>query len=154
MPDDGAAILRASTLTEDMAVRPALRGTAALRPGTPRTPTAADCDVGRRIRDYRVALGIASSELARRIGVSNPQIHRYECGLTRVAASRLIDIAAALGVSVEMLTQGRPDAAEEAADPAASPQAELLMQAFQQISRPEQRAALIALARSMAADEA
>lgn len=141
-----------SALAQDMAVRPALRGAVGLRPGTQRTPTAADCGVGRRIRDYRVALGIASSELARRIGVSNPQIHRYECGLTRVAASRLIDIAAALGVSVEMLTQGRPEAQDEA-DPTASPQADLLMQAFHQINRPEQRAALIALARSMAEGE-
>ncbi|MDO9713088.1 helix-turn-helix domain-containing protein [Paracraurococcus lichenis] len=118
------------------------------RADTKRAPTDADSAVGQRIRGHRLAAGMPLSELSARIGVSNPQMHRYECGLTRVAASRLIAIAAALGVSVEMLTSSVPETghAEEA-------EVDLLLRAFSAIGQPERRNALIALARSMAAAE-
>jgi transcriptional regulator with XRE-family HTH domain len=113
---------------------------------TQRAPTTADTAVGRRIRDYRLARRMPLSELSSRVGVSYPQMHRYECGLTRVAAGRLIAIASALGVSVEALTsittEARPAARRDDVD--------LLLEAFNGIDRPEQRHALISLARSMA----
>lgn len=119
---------------------------------TKRSPTNADAAVGRRIRHYRLALRMSLSELSRRIGVSNPQMHRYECGLTRVAASRLIAIASALAVSIDALTTMEGLKAEvKSSEPG---DVDLLLQAFRSINRQEQRNALIALAWSMASVEA
>ena len=124
----------------------------ARRPVNKRSPTDKDAEVGRRIRDFRIAIGMPLSELSTLIGVSQPQLYRYESGITRVAASRLIAIAAALGVSVEALTR-----LEEPGGPGRSgsgAEADLLLRAFSSIARAERRSALIALARSMAEAEA
>lgn len=132
-------------------VLPAVAGPPRARIVTKRSPTEADTAVGQRIRDCRLAMGMPLSELSARVGVSNPQMHRYECGLTRVAASRLIAIAAALGVSIEVLTSNPPDPARPR--PVEEAEVDLLLRAFSNIGQPEQRTALIALARSMAAAE-
>jgi transcriptional regulator with XRE-family HTH domain len=113
-----------------------------------RAPTDADAAVGRRIRDCRIAMGMSLSELSGQVGVSQPQLYRYECGLTRVAASRLIAIAAALGVSIEALARGHTPSPQPGSG--AMAEAELLLRAFSNIGQPERRSALIALARSMA----
>ncbi|WP_372620677.1 helix-turn-helix domain-containing protein [Falsiroseomonas sp.] len=117
-----------------------------------RAPTHADAAVGRRIRDYRVAVGMALAELSSRVGVSQPQLYRYESGLTRVAASRLIAISEALGVSVEALTS-RGDASPQR-KVGGGTEVDLLLRAFNRIGQPERRSALIALARSMADTDA
>jgi hypothetical protein len=78
-------------------------------------------------------------------------MYRYESGLTRVPTSRLIAISSALGVSVEALTN-----ANGAATPAqlsATGEVGSLLWAFSNITRREQRKALLALARSMAEPE-
>jgi transcriptional regulator with XRE-family HTH domain len=113
-----------------------------------RAPTDTDAAVGRRIRDCRIAMGMSLGELSSQVGVSQPQLYRYECGLTRVAASRLIAIAAALGVSIEALARG-----DQPCAPGTSAEADLLLRAFSNIGQPERRSALIALARSMADTE-
>ena len=61
---------------------------------------AIDAAAGARIRDRRRALGITQGELARRLGLSFQQIQKYERGANRVSGSRLVQIAAALGISV------------------------------------------------------
>jgi transcriptional regulator with XRE-family HTH domain len=93
-------------------------------------------------------MGMSLSELSGQVGVSQPQLYRYECGLTRVAASRLIAIATALGVSIEALARGQDGAAHT--DPGNAAEVDLLLRAFSNIGQPERRMALIALARSMA----
>jgi transcriptional regulator with XRE-family HTH domain len=122
-----------------------------LRSANKRAPTDADAAVGRRIRDCRIAMGMSLNELSGQVGVSQPQLYRYECGLTRVAASRLIAIASALGVSIEALARGHAPPLEPASG--AMAEAELLLRAFSNIGQPERRSALIALARSMADTE-
>jgi transcriptional regulator with XRE-family HTH domain len=116
-----------------------------------RSPTLTDAAVGRRIRDYRVSVGMPLAELSALVGVSQPQLYRYEAGLTRVAASRLIAIAAALGVSVEALAGGGDPIGETGQVGRA--EVDLLLRAFSNIVRPERRSALLALARSMADTE-
>ncbi|WP_270935708.1 helix-turn-helix domain-containing protein [Falsiroseomonas oryzae] len=107
-----------------------------------------DAAVGRRIRDHRIAAGMALGELSSRVGVSQPQLYRYEAGLTRVAASRLIMIAEVLGISVEALTGSGASAGQPR--PTGSAEIDVLLRAFNNIGQPERRMALIALARSMA----
>ncbi|PWS39212.1 hypothetical protein DFH01_08240 [Falsiroseomonas bella] len=115
-----------------------------------RAPTEDDAAVGRRIRDCRISMGLSLSDLSSQVGVSQPQLYRYECGLTRVAASRLIAIAAALGVSIEALARGNQHGADGPLPACSAAEADLLLRAFSSIGQPERRSALIALARSMA----
>jgi transcriptional regulator with XRE-family HTH domain len=130
---------------EGVATRGLLRGARAVNK---RAPTHTDALVKRRIRDYRLAVGMPLSELSNRVGVSQPQLYRYESGLTRVAASRLIAIADALGVSVEALASAGEVSAKRRDSGGA--EVDLLLRAFSNIGQPERRSALIALARSMA----
>jgi transcriptional regulator with XRE-family HTH domain len=130
--------------------RATLLAVAPKRLANKRAPTDADALVGRRIRDCRLSMGMSLSELSGQVGVSQPQLYRYECGLTRVAASRLIAIAAALGVSIEVLARGDNAGPIGGMESGNSAEADLLLRAFSNIGQPERRSALIALARSMA----
>lgn len=67
----------------------------------PRLLEAIDVHLGRRIRSRRRLLGLNQSELARRIGVTFQQVHKYETGQSAVTAARLFAIAAALGVTFD-----------------------------------------------------
>lgn len=57
-----------------------------------------DQAVGQAVRDLRRAQHRTQKDLAQVVGVTGAQLHRYETGGTRIAASRLIAIAQALGV--------------------------------------------------------
>lgn len=59
-----------------------------------------DHQIGKKIYQCRVAMGLTRQELANKIGVTHQQLQKYEQGANRVAVSRLVDIAAALNVSV------------------------------------------------------
>jgi transcriptional regulator with XRE-family HTH domain len=50
------------------------------------------------MRERRIMLGLTQTELARRIGVTCQQLHKYERGINRVAAGQLFKLAAALNV--------------------------------------------------------
>jgi DNA-binding transcriptional regulator YiaG len=67
----------------------------------PRKLEAIDVHIGRRIRSRRRLLGMNQSELARRIGVTFQQVHKYETGQSSVTAARLYSISSALGVTFE-----------------------------------------------------
>ncbi|MEO5326200.1 helix-turn-helix transcriptional regulator [Mesorhizobium sp. CC13] len=63
-----------------------------------KTPNPIDIYVGRRIRMRRVWNDMTQTTLADAIGVTFQQVQKYEKGTNRVGASRLNEIAAALGV--------------------------------------------------------
>lgn len=64
---------------------------------TSREGTPVDSWVGGRIASRRQALGLSQTALAERVGVSFQQIQKYETGINRISASRLHQIALALG---------------------------------------------------------
>ncbi|MBL0948122.1 MAG: helix-turn-helix domain-containing protein [Brevundimonas sp.] len=64
---------------------------------TSREGTPVDIWVGARIAGLRQALGLSQTSLAERVGVSFQQIQKYETGINRISASRLHQIALALG---------------------------------------------------------
>ncbi|WP_019646171.1 helix-turn-helix domain-containing protein [Novispirillum itersonii] len=72
---------------------------------TQKSPTPIDLEVGKRIRLRRILLGLTQQQLAAKIGVSFQQVQKYERGLNRVSASRMVPIAAALGVTPAWLMQ-------------------------------------------------
>jgi transcriptional regulator with XRE-family HTH domain len=57
-----------------------------------------DLYVGARLRERRIMLGLTQIELARLIGVTCQQLHKYERGHDRITAGQLFKLAAALNV--------------------------------------------------------
>jgi len=58
-----------------------------------------DCYVGRRLKILRKQNHLSQKELADRLGVTFQQIQKYEKGLNRLPASRMLAICFALGVT-------------------------------------------------------
>lgn len=65
-----------------------------------------DLHVANHIRNARVMRGMTQSALAKNIGCSFQQLQKYETGQNRVSASRLHDIAMALGLPVAHFFEG------------------------------------------------
>lgn len=74
------------------------------RPG--QKANAADHHVGARIRERRVMMGLSQQQLAKMIGVTYQQAHKYERGLNRISAGRLFEIGQVLGVPVSWFFEG------------------------------------------------
>lgn len=59
-----------------------------------------DGQIGKTIRERRVALGLSQAELGAALGVTFQQIQKYEKGANRISASTLLRAAQALQCSV------------------------------------------------------
>ena len=78
-----------------------------------------DTILGERIRHRRLELGMTQSDLAQKIEVRFQQVQKYERGANRVGASRLFELAKALGVPVSYFFDDMP--AEGGAGPSTAP---------------------------------
>ncbi len=65
-----------------------------------------DAHVGKRIRHRRWMVGMTQQQLADKVGIKFQQIQKYETGMNRVSASRLWDVADALGVAISFFFEG------------------------------------------------
>lgn len=65
-----------------------------------------DLHVGKRIRERRLTMDVSQQELAKLIGVTFQQAHKYEKGINRVSAGRLFNIAQCLGTTVDFFFEG------------------------------------------------
>ncbi|MFI1355919.1 helix-turn-helix domain-containing protein [Streptomyces sp. NPDC020898] len=68
--------------------------------------------VGARIRQARLERGVSLRGLAREIGVSASLVSQIETGKSQPSVSTLYAITTALGISVESLFEGAPDAVQ------------------------------------------
>jgi transcriptional regulator with XRE-family HTH domain len=68
--------------------------------------TSDDVEVGQRIRARRMANGMSQSELGELLGVTFQQVQKYEKGVNRVGAGRLVRVAEALDVPVSFFFGG------------------------------------------------
>lgn len=59
-----------------------------------------DVEVGQRIRARRVAKGMSQTELGTLLGVTFQQVQKYEKGINRIGAGRLVRVAKALDVPI------------------------------------------------------
>jgi len=59
-----------------------------------------DKNIGIKINHLRLSLGVTRQELADELGITHQQLQKYEKGINRISASRLVDISDALQVSV------------------------------------------------------
>jgi len=65
-----------------------------------------DRHVGTRIRLQRTLAGVSQEKLAEILGVTFQQVQKYEKGLNRIGAGRLLAISKALGVPVAFFYEG------------------------------------------------
>jgi transcriptional regulator with XRE-family HTH domain len=109
-----------------------------------------DAHVGKRIRHRRWTVGMTQQQLADKVGIKFQQIQKYETGMNRVSASRLWDIAEALGVGIAFFFEGIDDTRSAAAgiegDILADKEALELVRSYYSIPE-EQRRRLFDLAR-------
>ena len=69
-------------------------------------PHRVDVHVGQKVRQRRWLTGMTQQRLAELVGIKFQQIQKYETGANRVSASRLWDIAEALGVDISYFFEG------------------------------------------------
>ncbi|MBC7767398.1 MAG: helix-turn-helix transcriptional regulator [Phycisphaerales bacterium] len=125
-----------------------------------RASTGVDRKLGERVRARRLEIAMSQERLAELLGVTFQQVQKYEKGANRIAASRLLDIATALGTPVarfyEGLEAGRRGAKSEprAQDLLARPGVAELVRVFATIESEKVRRRVVELVRAMAGDEA
>ncbi len=131
-------------------------------------PDPVDVYVGGRIRLRRTLLGMSQERLADALGLTFQQIQKYERGTNRVSASRLSQIAHALGVSIAWLFNEQSGPAAAGAAGFAEPQAGFgdeadnvlqrretldVVRAYYRISNPAARRSVYELMKSLGSGE-
>lgn len=119
----------------------------------PRRTQDIDAAVGLRMAARRSALGLSQTALARQIDVSFQQVQKYESGANRVSASRLHQVATALGCSVADFFPARGDELDPAAGLlalTATADGRALAEAFPRISDPALRLAVTRVVEALA----
>lgn len=121
--------------------------------GASRSVTGHDAGIGRQIKRRRAVLGITQWQLADQLGISFQQLHKYETGVNRVPAMRLLDIANALSTPIEWFfeTSGhRPEQAR--GEKQLEAQSRELMRLLANLPTSESRERLLKLARFYASE--
>ena len=121
-----------------------------------------DEHVGRRLRKRRVARGLSQDALAKILGVSFQQLHKYETGENRISVSRLYQLGIVLDAPLDWFFEGLPGKPAEREQPrdhakallselpnAAGAASVLLLRAYQNIDNARLRELLLALAEAL-----
>ncbi len=111
-----------------------------------------DRNVGARVRQRRVMLGLTQQQMADLIGVTYQQAHKYEKGINRVAAGRLYQMARVLGVDIGYFFEGL----NESSAVQASPKQRMLLELarnFISIPTRKHQEAVCSLARALTIDQ-
>jgi transcriptional regulator with XRE-family HTH domain len=102
-----------------------------------------DAHVGKRIRHRRWMVGMTQQQLADKVGIKFQQIQKYETGMNRVSASRLWDVADALGVQIAFffdgLAEGQVGTAYAAGDMMSDKEALELVRSYYAIPEAQRR---------------
>ena len=130
-----------------------------------KAPNPIDKYVGSRVRMRRIMLGMSQEKLGEKLGLTFQQIQKYEKGINRIGASRLLDLAQVLGVPVQFFYEEAPSGESSqlvpdgfAEKPAENSIVEFLRsrdglelnKAFVRISDAKARRAIVDLVRSLA----
>jgi transcriptional regulator with XRE-family HTH domain len=73
-----------------------------------KSPNPIDRHIGSRVRARRTMLGMSQEKLAEALGLTFQQVQKYEKGINRVGASRLLQIAGILDVGIDFFFEGVP----------------------------------------------
>ena len=69
-------------------------------------PDPVDIHVAMRVRERRIELGLTQPDVAGELGISFPNLYKYEKGKNRISAGRLYRLSKALGVPVTFFFEG------------------------------------------------
>ncbi len=123
----------------------------AVRKIRPKAPNQVDAYVGNRVRLRRKILGLSQEKLGEALGITFQQVQKYEKGINRIGAGRLLDIAECLNVpisfffpesDVDLLLLDRSTKTIGAA-----PDMMELVQLFAEITDPDLRKKIVSLVR-------
>ena len=67
---------------------------------------AIDAYVGNRVRLRRLIVGMSQERLGKALGITFQQVQKYEKGVNRICASRLLQMSQVLGVPVAFFYEG------------------------------------------------
>ncbi len=119
-----------------------------------------DAEVGQSIRLHRKNAKMTLQGLADRLGIAYQQVQKYETGVNRVGAGRLMEIAEILNIPVASFFDSSNGRAEEggnsggnAQDPEAALQGRQLLVSFMRIKDPHKRRVALAYVRSLSDQE-
>ena len=116
------------------------------------SPREVDQHVAARLRERRIALGLTLQQVADQFGTTAQQVHKYETGVTRLSAGRLLQLAEALEVGIGHFFAGLEPTAT-GVTPVSTGQERALLELARDFARlPDQghREALCLLARVLA----
>jgi transcriptional regulator with XRE-family HTH domain len=128
-----------------------------------RSANAVDRRLGQRVRARRLEIGMSQERLAEILGITFQQVQKYEKGVNRIAASRLLAIATALDLSIGRMFEGisPPKGAGVAEDESAlfnmalaTPEGSKLLGLFASIDDPNVRRRVFDLVKVVAEEEA
>lgn len=108
-----------------------------------------DIEIGRNLKRARHALGLSQTNLGNMIGVTFQQVQKYETGVNRIAASRLVEIAHVLEVDVKELLPSITQP-QTRMNPTLTKQSTQLMQMFHSIPVPALRNTIFRLVQVIA----
>ena len=127
-------------------------------------PHLVDQHVGSRVRLRRMLLGMSQERLGESIGITFQQVQKYEKGVNRIGASRLLQISEILDVPVQFFFEEAPHVDGRRAPGMAEADAEAfileflnsregleLNRAFVKISDPKVRKSVVNLVRALSA---
>jgi transcriptional regulator with XRE-family HTH domain len=122
--------------------------------GDERSATSVDKRLGQRLRARRLEMDLSQEQLAERLGVTFQQVQKYEKGVNRIAASRLVDIATALETPIvhffEGMGPGKGAKSDRATEMMATPEGAQLVGLFLDIKSKPVRRKVIDLVRALA----
>jgi transcriptional regulator with XRE-family HTH domain len=110
--------------------------------------------LGSRIRRLRLMACVSQQQVAKRLGVSTQQMHKFEKGTDQVSAAQLLAIAQRLDVAVADLFHGYGNGAplDPPVDPRTSRMLLNVTRSFLELE-PKQQDALLRLVRALAAED-
>jgi transcriptional regulator with XRE-family HTH domain len=109
-----------------------------------------DAEVGQSIRLHRKNAKMTLQGLADRLGIAYQQVQKYETGVNRVGAGRLMEIAEILNIPVANFFEGPREDPANTPDPEVALQGRQLLISFMRIKDPQKRRTALAYLRSLA----
>ena len=127
----------------------------AVRKMQPKAPNWVDAYVGSRVQFRRKQLGLSQEKLGEALGITFQQVQKYEKGINRIGASRLVDIAKCLDTPVSFFfpkDEADSLSLDRSAEPidasaqlAITPEAVKLVRLFSEITDPDLRKNIVSL---------
>ena len=116
-------------------------------------PHPVDVAVGNRVRELRTRAGMSQTDLGVKLGVSFQQVQKYEKGVNRMGASRLIQICDALEVPITDLFDGISSVSEARDRDLVDPETMRIARDIQRVDDDRMKGAIRQLIRAMSKDE-